>query len=430
MPIRHAVALVAMLLLGSCSPRATTADWADVRELTPAFLQGTGAADPSLAVGPRGQLALTWVTRDTSGGADVWIAVSSDSGSAFGAPVRVNPQPGRVSSYTESRPVAAFGPDGQLLVVWAAKRDSGEYSDDLQSRSSSDGGLTFGPAAFLNSDHDDPRSTYHGFATLGFLPDGRAIAAWIDGRGSLGAEEPAAGEIYASTFSARDGAWAPDTRVAGEVCACCRITLSPERAVAGDARVALAYRGMRGDLRDPRLATLRTDSLAVTLDTLMSADHWFLRGCPSVGPALTFNRADGGHYLWFTGESAADSAAPPKLTPTGVHLLAWRAEAGAEGARRAMDDSLRDATRPMLASLGGSDLIGVIGHPRSDSTRAVLAVRMLESGGSLTPWLFLGSGARSGALAGAHAGMAYAAWVEKDGDQPRVRLARITRRGR
>jgi len=421
---------ISMLLLSSCSPKAPSADWSNVQELTPTFLQDVSATDPALAVAPDGRVALSWIVRDSSGGADAWIAVSADSGTSFGEPVRVNPGAGRVSSYTESRPVAAFGPDGQLLVVWAAKRDSGEYADDLMSRGSSDGGRTFGPAAYLNSDHIDARSTYHGFATLGFLPDGRAVAAWIDGRGSLGAEEPSAGEIYASILPARSNEWQPDTRLVGDVCACCRIQLAPEHVGGNDGRVALAYRGMRGDLRDPRVAVLRTDSLAVVLDTLVSADHWFLRGCPSVGPGLTFNRREGGHYLWFTGESAPDSAAPAKLTPTGVYLQPWRTDGGAAGSRLTMLDSLRDATRPVLAEAGTTSLIAVVGHPRSDSTRSTLAVRMLEQNNRLTPWLFLGTGVRAGALASHHQLSAYAAWVEKEGERTRVRLARITRRGR
>ncbi|MEO5989380.1 MAG: hypothetical protein ABIU54_02535 [Candidatus Eisenbacteria bacterium] len=430
MHARCALVLIALPLLGSCTPKPHVADWAVVQELTPAFLQKPGTTDPNLAVGEGGQVALTWVVRDTTGGADVWVAVSSDSGSAFGAPVRLNPKPGTVSSYIESRPVVAFAPSGKLVVVWAAKRDSGLYAADLVSRASTDGGRTFAPEAYLNSDHGDPLSTYHGFVALTFLADGRAVAAWIDGRGSPGLDEPMAGEIYASVSADGGGQWASDTRVASDVCACCRITLAAERSGHEPALLALAYRGMRGNLRDPRLATLRTDSLGVLSDTLVSADHWFLRGCPSVGPSITYERSGGGHYLWFTGESATDGTAPPKLTPPGVHLVAWRAESGATGPRRAMSDSLRDATRPVLADLGQATLIGVIGHPRADSARAVLAVRMLDPNGELGPWLFLGSGVRGAALAGAHPNLAYAAWVEKDKDEPRVRVARIGRRRR
>lgn len=428
MHTRYALALITLSLLGSCTPRSPLSGWAKVQELTPAFLQELNATDPNLAVGERGQLALTWVTRDTSGGADVWIAISSDSGSAFTAPVRLNLLPGSVSSYTESRPVAAFGPTGQLVVMWSSRRNSGGHAADLVSRFSDDGGRTFGPGAYLNSDHGDPRSTYHGFADLAFLRDGRAIAAWIDGRASPGLEEPIAGEIYASTSSA-GGQWARDTRIAGDVCACCRITLAPARSGLAPERIALAYRGMRGDLRDPRLALVRADNLGVLLDTLVSADHWFLRGCPSVGPSVTHELAEGGHYLWFSGESATDGTAPAKRTPPGVHLVAWRNEGGATGSRRALSDSLREATRPMLAELGSATLLGVLGRPLADSTRAVLAVRMLDTGGELGPWLFLGSGVRGAALAGAHPALAYAAWVEKDADRLRVRLARIGRRG-
>ena len=105
------------LLAGGCAPTRGASPWSQVREVTPAFLSRALAADPSLALGPGGQVALTWVTRDSLG-ADAWLSTSTDSGVTWGTPVRLDARPGRVSSFPESRPVAAWGRDGMLVAAF------------------------------------------------------------------------------------------------------------------------------------------------------------------------------------------------------------------------------------------------------------------------------------------------------------------------
>jgi hypothetical protein len=56
----------------------------------------------------------------------------------------------------------------------------------------------------------------------------------------------------------------------------------------------------------------------------------------------------------------------------------------------------------------------------------VLAVRRLEPDGALTPWLYLGSAVKSGAIAGQGASSAWAAWTEKTDEVTRVRVARLS----
>lgn len=417
-----AAALLALLAFSaSCVPAPRPSPWAGVREITPAALANVAAFDASVAVGPRGRLALTWVTRDSLG-ASVWLAVSSDSGGRFGAPRRLDEPAGRVSSFPESRPVAAFGPSGQLLVAWTARRDSGGYADDIVTRASADGGATFGAAVFVNDDHGDPKSPYHGFVALDFAPDGRAFVAWLDGRAEAmppGIEEPARAEVRLATSVDEAHSWLPSVRVAGEACPCCRVAMHADSLD----RLAIAYRGAKDDLRDPRLAISRDRGVTFALDTLVSDDRWKLPGCPSVGPAITVNRVGGGHYAWFTGaEREADDVRP------GVYVAPWRLDAGRTGPRRALADSLRDASRPMLAPMAATTLAGVIGRPLADTTNRVLAVRALEVDGGMSPWLFLGAGVRSAALAGAGPRRAYAAWIERPGEETRLRLVRLDRR--
>lgn len=408
----------ATAVVTGCSPSPTAADWARVSDRTPPFLAGTYAADASVACDARGRVALTWVTRDSLGAADLWLSVSRDSGVTFAPPMRVNTRPGKVSSYPESRPVASFGPGGRLLLVWASARDEGEYADDVVARLSLDEGRSLGPEQAVNDDAGDPRSTYHGFAATDWLSDGRAVVAWIDGRShplGEGEEEPHTAEIYADVSADGGATWAADTRVAGLVCPCCRIALRAQ----GDGDVAIAYRGAADDLRDPRLALSRDGGRRFRADSLVSRDAWKLEGCPSVGPVLTAGRGDlGGTYAWFTGAE----------TVAGVHTVAWRAvgdSAFAFEEALAHADSLREPTRPMLASMGSRTLLGVLGRPPGEGSARVLALRTLGEGAGSSRWLRLGTGVRSAALATASEGSAWAAWTEDAGDGPRVRLVRV-----
>ena len=418
--------LVLGLLAGACAPDRRGSPWSDVREVTPSFLSRTLAGDPSLALGPGGRVALTWVTRDSMG-ADAWLSTSADSGANWTAPQRLNARPGLVSSYPESRPVAAWGRGGMLVAAWAAARDTGLLADDIAVRVSADGGRTWGSTSLVNDDRADPVSTYHGFIALDVLPDGRPMVAWIDGRFSAAAgEEPAVADLFASTSSDGGATWSDNTYVAEGVCPCCRIALAGDQRPGGPVEVAVAFRGVYNDVRDPRLAVSRDGGASFAEDTLVSVDRWKLPGCPSVGPALTFH-SGGGHYAWFTGESPDDSALAGRPAP-GVYLVPWRVGAGPVGTKRALADSLGDASRPMLATLGRGTLVAAIGRAVGGPDRKVLAVRRLEPDGELTPWLYLGSGVRSGTVAGQGSSGAWASWAEQFGERTRVRVVRMAER--
>jgi hypothetical protein len=419
------VPLAAALLLEGCSPSHHGVPWSDVSEVTPPFLVRASASDPSLAIEPGGRVALTWVTREGSG-ADAWVAVSADSGAHWSAPVRLESRAGMVSSYAESRPVVAWGRDGLLVAAWASARDTSHRADDIAVRISADGGHTWGSSRLVNDDHTDDRSTYHGFLALDVLPDGRPMVAWIDGRFSAApGEEPAIADLFATTT--RDGGetWSDNVYVAEGVCPCCRVSLRADQRAGGPVEVAVAFRGAVDDLRDPRLAISHDGGTTFTYDTLMSVDRWKLSGCPSIGPTLTFDDG-GGHYAWFTGE-ASDSTLTGRPAP-GAYLVPWRLGTGPSGAKRSLGDSLGDASRPMVASLGRGTLVAAIGRAVGGPARKVLAVRRLEPDGELTPWLYLGSAVRSAAIAGQGANSAWAAWTEKTEDVTRVRVAKLSGR--
>ena len=198
------------------------------------------------------------------------------------------------------------------------------------------------------------------------------------------------------------------------------------RRESGGIDVAIAYRGATDDLRDPRITVSSDGGTSFAFDTLMSADRWKLPGCPSVGPSLTMD-IGGGHYAWFTGESPDDASLKDRPAP-GVYLVPWRVGAGAVGVKRALGDSLENQTRPMLAHLDRGTLVGVLGQAPGPPTHKVLALRVLELDGTLSPWLYLGSGVKSAAIAGQGARGAWAAWAETSEGGTRVRVARLAGR--
>jgi len=427
--MRRIVATASLALVAAgCARAPDGAPFAQVSEVTPPFLARAVAADPSLAVEASGRVALTWVTRGAEG-ADAWVSISSDSGGHWSEPVRLNPAAGRVSSYSESRPVTAWGRDGLLVAAWAARRQGG--GDDLAVRASPDGGRTWGVMSLVNDDRTDPTSGYHGFAALDVLPDGRPMVAWIDGRTSAGlADEPALAEIYGSSSADGGVTWSADTWIADDVCACCRIALASSRAANGAIDVAVAYRGAASDLRDPRVVVSHDGGARFVLDTLISVDRWKLPGCPSIGPALTLE-SGGGHYMWYTGESAPErsGALPRPARPApGVYLVPWRVDVGPAGPKRHLTDSLADISHPMLARMGRATLVGAVGVSPGVLGRSVLAVRRLEPDGSLTRWVYLGSGVKSGAIAAQVERGAWTAWAEQSEGGTRVRVARLATR--
>src|SRR5262245_43579726 len=130
LPRRLFATLLALVLLApGCALPRRGAPWHYVAEQTPPFLMEAEARAPALAVDDAGRLALTWVTSHAQG-ADAWISVSADSGANWSEPSRLNEREGRVSSFPESRPVAAWGPNGMLVAAWAAARGTQPFADD------------------------------------------------------------------------------------------------------------------------------------------------------------------------------------------------------------------------------------------------------------------------------------------------------------
>jgi len=425
--------LAVVLAIAGCAAPRRPADWLTVREVTPRFLDSVAVSDPTIAADPHGRAALTFVTRGPKG-KDLWLCLSRDSGVTFSKPVRVNPEPGSVQSDSEGRPIAAYGPGGAFAIAWTEQSAAEGSSLDLVVRASGDGGNTLGTPAVVNDEWrrlEEPGARWaarkwlraleqrnepirHGLPALSFLADGSLFAAWLDERHFMIREaDDSAFELFCAVSPDGGQTWPLNSLVSENVSASCR----PDAVSDAAGRVAVAYRSSADGVRDPALAVSLDGGRSFALDTVISADHWFLEECPQDGPALTFNRAGGGHYAWRT------RAAEPR-----VYLVPWRVSRGAAGVKRTLSDSLFDAARPRLTALGTATLAVLEARPLSDTSRTVLALRALDVDGTATPWSFFGADVEQGWISGVDARSALACWLEREDDRRRLRVARFKRR--
>jgi hypothetical protein len=125
------------------------------------------ARAPAIALGADHAVALAWTTGDDEA-ADIWVALSSDGGTSFGAPKRAAVTPG----YSDA-PKVAYDPRGTLHLVHAEARGGPFKPSTIRHLRSTDGGRSFGPASEIS----------------GPLPAGYAGAAYpalaIDARGRI-----------------------------------------------------------------------------------------------------------------------------------------------------------------------------------------------------------------------------------------------------
>ncbi|MEQ1834434.1 MAG: sialidase family protein [Candidatus Eisenbacteria bacterium] len=421
------VVLSFSLLLASCAQehRAPSA-WKVVQDVTPAALAAVNAADASVSSDGHGHAAATWVTRDSLG-ADAWVAVSSDSGHTWGEPFQLNEKPHAVSSYNESRPLSAWGPNGVLAVTFMNEVG-------VAMRVSTDAGRTWGPLGVANDDNANPL-IYHGFTALDVLPDGRPILAWLDGRAFVTPDggEPARVDIYMTTSNDGGRTWQPNTRVARDVCGCCRLGMTTAKRADGSADVAVVYRTASNEIRNARIALSHDNGTTFATDTLVANDQWHIEGCPMVGPQIVHG-AKSGFVAWYRGESPDDSTAHGRPKP-GVYLTTWDAKDGGSGGRISPADSLNEAAYPMLAATAEGALLGAVGSAvgggEGAPKRMVMAVRHAGADHMLSPWLYLGERVQSGALASVGPRLALAAYtqgVEGSDSESRVRFVRISDR--
>jgi hypothetical protein len=170
---------------------------------------------PALAVGADGAPVVAWIT-GSHGSNTVLLARLGESGQ----PVRVNP-PGTSVDSLHQAPGLAVGPGGEVYVTWSAAKPRPEgvlFASDLYLSRSLDGGRTFEPPLRVNDD----RPIAHSFEDLAVAADGAVLVGWIDSREGYGRTA-----TYVARVVERGTRLERVTRLdGGETCVCCRVSVS------------------------------------------------------------------------------------------------------------------------------------------------------------------------------------------------------------
>lgn len=269
-----------------------------------------GRTNASVSLAAAGRfVAVVWGGA-TTGGMDVFSAVSRDGGATFRPPVRVNSTAFDARVGGEQPPhvvlVPRRGMEPSLVVVWTAKRSDG--SRLLTSRSD-DGGATFSRSTVVpGTDAVGNR----GWESVTVDADGRVFVLWLDHRRTVAGahqhgavadargpaaakpdpvERAALSQLYVASL---DGAVAPKP-ITGGVCYCCKTSL-----VAGaDGALYGVWRHVfPGDLRDMAFTISRDHGRTFAPLVRVSEDHWEFDGCPDNGPAVAVDARRRVHVAW------------------------------------------------------------------------------------------------------------------------------------
>lgn len=220
---------------------------------------------------------------------------SDDFGETLSAPVEVNPVAEKIYDSGENRPKIALGPEGQIYVSWSEPLTK-PYTGYVRFARSTDGGRHFSAPVTVN--HDLAPIT-HRFDALAVAGNGDVVVAWIDGRDEVRAR--AAGRSYLGkaifySWSVDGGrTFASDHKLMDHSCECCRIALAQEP----DGKVATFFRGVfDDDIRDHAFAVLRTDG-KVDPPERATFSNWQIAACPHQGPGLVIGGNGVRHAVWY-----------------------------------------------------------------------------------------------------------------------------------
>ena len=228
---------------------------------------------------------------------------SADFGNSWSAPVRVNGAPEPVGADGDARPKIAVGPKGELFVTWTMPL-SKPYTGNIRFARSLDGGRTFSAPVTV---HKDAQEITHRFDAITVGRDGRLFIAWVDKRdqearkGEKGEYRGAA--LYFAVSDDRGASFRGDYKLADHSCECCRIALLPR----DDGVLAFWRHVFEPNVRDHALARMNADGQASAFRRA-TFDDWNLDVCPHHGPSLAADAEGRLHAVWFTGTPGRSGA--------------------------------------------------------------------------------------------------------------------------
>jgi hypothetical protein len=401
--VRAALFVVGLALAASVATQAPA----------PVYLTAAGRASASAWVAADGaRIAVAWGGREAGGGTDVYVAVSTDGGRTFAAPVLANDIRGTARVNGEMAPRVAFAPrPGQspaIDVLWTARAEQ----TTIRVARSVDGGKTFGASRELQR---GGAAGNRGWAALTTDRRGTAHALWLDHRGMAG--QASGGEArhhqhHASGNRAgtSDGAAAAmnsalyysngsaEQELVKGVCYCCKTAI----AAGADGTVFAAWRHVySGNMRDIAFTTSRDGGRTFSAPARVSHDRWQFNGCPEDGPALSVDGSGTAHLVWPTVVPAPEShkalfysttrdgktfTARTRVSPMRRNIAHPQLAVGPTGEVAVFWDELVSGRRRVfLSRRAGNGSFGPA-EPLTGSTSASYPMPIFADGGFVVAW--------------------------------------------
>ncbi|MFO1413254.1 MAG: sialidase family protein [Burkholderiales bacterium] len=311
------------------------------------------------------------------------VSRSTDFGAHWSPPRRVLAAPEPMDGGGDAKPNLALGPDGEIFVTWT-KPLSKPYTGEVRFVRSLDGGATFSAPKVV---HADRQEITHRFDAMTVTPGGRLVVAWIDKRdgvakgGKPGSYAGAA--VYYAVSDDRGATFRGDYRIAEHSCECCRIALLPQP----DGQVLGFWRHVfEPNVRDHAVGTFGEDGKVLGFYRA-TFDDWRVDVCPHHGPSLGMDGTGRLHAVWFTGATGregvwygrpgregvagqrrvgGDTAEHADLAVAGDRVvIAWKEFDGARSVLRVMRSADRGATfseGTLAATADASDQPRVLLH--------------------------------------------------------------------
>jgi hypothetical protein len=232
----------------------------------------------------------------------IFVDNSTNKGKSFSKKVKVNKKPQEVAAKGEARPKIAIGPKGNIYLTWTQGLKK-RFAGYVWFSRSIDGGQSFEQPKIV---HQDRAEITHRYDALNVASNGNITVTWVDKRDLVAAKE--VGKLYtgAAIYYAVsiDGgsSFQEEKKLADSGCECCRIatTTKPDGTV-----VALWRHVFEGSERDHMIAEIPKAGELVKL-TRATFGRWKIDGCPHQGAALVRGGEDidwwGYHMAYFDGK--------------------------------------------------------------------------------------------------------------------------------
>lgn len=317
----------------------------------------------------------------------VFVNSTADAGETFSSPVKINQQPQSIDNNGENRPKLAIGPQGDIYLTYTIHAKQ-KYTGDVFFSRSLDGGKTFQNSHSIN---DGKTKSSLRFESLGVSDDGEITITWLDKRDLFQAKAtktPYSGSaIYYVMSKDRGASFTANTLLAHHTCECCRIAMDME----GGQRPVIIWRHLFDGVRDHAVVRFNNDGTPGDVGR-HSIDDWAIESCPHHGPSLSIDAEGVYHTTWFTagevrqgpfyarsmdngntfdsiieiGADGAQAEHPFTLAEDGVVYVAWKDFDGERTRFRLMTSKNGGATwgtdRVIATSVDKSDHPLLVGH--------------------------------------------------------------------